>query len=114
MVQELERLRKEYEALISRKNEKCNKNNGVYVRYKYPVLTAEHAPLIWRYDFDEKTNPYMEERIGINATMNSGAIKLNGKYYLVVRVEGDDRSLSLQWPRVIARWTDFVFGTILF
>ena len=60
MVQELERLRKEYEALISRKNEKCNKNNGVYVRYKYPVLTAEHAPLIWRYDFDEKTNPYME------------------------------------------------------
>ena len=75
MVQELERLRKEYEALISRKNEKCNKNNGVYVRYKYPVLTAEHAPLIWRYDFDE----------------NSGAIKLNGKYYLVVRVEGDDR-----------------------
>lgn len=55
MVQELERLRKEYEALISRKNEKCNKNNGVYVRYKYPVLTAEHAPLIWRYDFDEKT-----------------------------------------------------------
>ena len=78
MVQELERLRKEYEALISRKNEKCNKNNGVYVRYKYPVLTAEHAPLIWRYDFDEKTNPYMEERIGINATMNSGAIKLNG------------------------------------
>ena len=91
MVQELERLRKEYEALISRKNEKCNKNNGVYVRYKYPVLTAEHAPLIWRYDFDEKTNPYMEERIGINATMNSGAIKLNGKYYLVVRVEGDDR-----------------------
>ena len=91
MVQELERLREEYEALISRKNEKCNKNNGVYVRYKYPVLTAEHAPLIWRYDFDEKTNPYMEERIGINATMNSGAIKLNGKYYLVVRVEGDDR-----------------------
>ena len=52
MVQDLERLRKEYEALISRKNEKCNKNNGVYVRYKYPVLTAEHAPLIWRYDFD--------------------------------------------------------------
>ena len=49
MVQELERLRKEYEALISRKNEKCNKNNGVYVRYKNPVLTAEHAPLIWRY-----------------------------------------------------------------
>ena len=48
-----------FEALISRKNEKCNKNNGVYVRYKYPVLTAEHAPLIWRYDFDEKTNPYI-------------------------------------------------------
>ena len=91
MLQELENLTKEHEALLARKNEKCNKSNGVYVRYKHPVLTAEHAPLIWRYDFDEKTNPYMEERIGINATMNSGAIKLNGKYYLVVRVEGNDR-----------------------
>ena len=58
MVQELERLRKEYEALISRKNEKCNKNNGVYVRYKYPVLTAEHAPLIWRYQCDDEFGCY--------------------------------------------------------
>lgn len=91
MLQVLENLKKEHEALLARKNEKSDKNNGVYVRYKYPVLTAEHTPLIWRYDFDKSTNPYMEERIGINATMNSGAIKLNGKYYLVVRVEGDDR-----------------------
>ena len=31
------------------------------------------------------------ERLGINAVMNSGAIYLNGTYYLVVRVEGNDR-----------------------
>ena len=87
----LEELRKEYEALISRRNKKYDRNNGIYSRYYYPVLTADHTPLIWKYDFDEKRNPFMEERIGINAVMNTGAIKLNGKYYLVARVEGADR-----------------------
>lgn len=65
--------------------------NGIYTRYKYPILTAEHTPLEWRYDFNEKDNPYLEQRIMMNATLNSGAIKWNGKYLLVVRVEGADR-----------------------
>ena len=87
----LEELTQNYEALINRKNEICSNSNGIYKRYYYPVLTAEHAPLIWKYDFDEKQNPFMEERIGINAVMNTGAIKINHKYYLVERVEGADR-----------------------
>ena len=81
-----------YEKLINRKNEIDTEfYNGVYNKYKYPVLTREHAPLIWQYDFDEKTNPYFMKRLGINAVLNSGAIELNGKFYLVARVEGDDR-----------------------
>ncbi len=81
-----------YEKLINRKNEIDTEfYNGVYNKYKYPVLTREHAPLIWQYDFNEKTNPYFMKRLGINAVLNSGAIELNGKYYLVARVEGDDR-----------------------
>ena len=80
-----------YAALIARKNERTVFYNGIYDRYKYPVLTRDHAPLIWRYDLDPETNPYFMERLGINAVLNSGAIKLNGKYYLVARVEGNDR-----------------------
>ncbi len=80
-----------YEALITRKNEKTDDYNGIYDRYKYPVLTAAHAPLIWEYDFSYETNPYFMERLGINAALNSGAIELDGKFYLVVRVEGNDR-----------------------
>lgn len=80
-----------YEALITRKNEKAERYNGIYDRYKYPVLTRDHAPLIWRYDFNPETNPYFMERLGINAVMNSGAIELDGKFYLVARVEGNDR-----------------------
>ena len=80
-----------YEALINRKNEKTDFYNGIYERYKYPVLTAAHAPLIWKYDFNYETNPYFMERLGVNAALNSGAIKLNGKYCLIVRVEGNDR-----------------------
>lgn len=80
-----------YEKLIERKNEKADFYNGIYTRYKNPVLTRDHAPLHWRYDLDETTNPFFMERLGINAVMNSGAIELNGKYYLVARVEGNDR-----------------------
>lgn len=80
-----------YEALITRKNEKTDDYNGIYDRYRYPVITAAHAPLIWKYDFNYETNPYFMERLGINAALNSGAIELNGKFYLVVRVEGNDR-----------------------
>lgn len=79
-----------YESLLSRKNEPIE-GNGVYRRYKNPVITADMAPLTWRYDFDPATNPYFMERIGVNATLNSGAMKWNGKYLLVVRVEGVDR-----------------------
>ena len=79
------------EALLSRKNEKTEFYNGIYDRWKYPVLTRDHAPLIWRYDLDPKTNPHFMERLGINAVLNSGAIELDGKFYLVARVEGNDR-----------------------
>ena len=80
------------ELLINRKNEiDPDFYNGIYYRYKYPVLTREHAPLIWQYDLNPETNPYFMKRLGINAVLNSGAIELNGKYYLVARVEGDDR-----------------------
>ena len=80
-----------YEALINRKNTPADDYNGIYQRYNNPVLTAAHAPLIWKYDFDYNTNPYFMERLGINAVLNSGAIELNGKFYLVARVEGNDR-----------------------
>lgn len=79
------------EALLSRKNEKTDFYNGIYDRWKYPVLTRDHAPLIWRYDLNPATNPHFMERLGINAVLNSGAIELNGKFYLVARVEGSDR-----------------------
>ena len=79
-----------HEQLLARPNEAVQ-GNGVYERYKYPILTADHAPLFWRYDLNEETNPYLMERFGIHATLNSGAIKWNGKYVLVVRVEGADR-----------------------
>lgn len=80
-----------YEALITRPNKVSGSYNGIYDRYVHPVLTAAHAPLIWRYDFDPASNPYFMERLGINAVLNSGAIYMNGKYYLVARVEGNDR-----------------------
>jgi 4-O-beta-D-mannosyl-D-glucose phosphorylase len=80
----------DYENLIARKNTPLE-GNGVYCRYANPVVTAEMVPPFWKYDFNPETNPYFMERIGINATLNSGAIKLNGKYLLVVRVEGNDR-----------------------
>lgn len=79
------------EALINRKNRKSDFYNGIYDRYEDPVLTREHIPLTWRYDLNQETNPYFMERLGINAVMNSGAIELNGTYYLVARIEGNDR-----------------------
>ena len=80
------------EKLITRKNEvDTGFYNGLFQRYRYPVLTREHAPLHWRYDLNRETNPYFMERLGINAVMNSGAIELDGKFYLVARVEGNDR-----------------------
>ncbi len=87
----LNNLKANHEELLSRKNEKMLNGNGIYDRYVNPIITAEHAPVHWRYDFNPETNPYLMERIGVNATLNSGAIKWNGKYLLVVRVEGNDR-----------------------
>lgn len=79
-----------YEELVTRPNIAIE-GNGVYERYQNPVITAGMIPPAWRYDFDPATNPYFMERIGVNATLNSGAMKWNGKYLLVVRVEGYDR-----------------------
>lgn len=85
-------LKERQETLLSRKNEVDEAfYNGIYDRYKYPVLTREHIPLSWQYDLCKETNPYFEERLGVNAVMNSGAVYINGKYYLVARIEGNDR-----------------------
>jgi len=90
-IKALNHLRANHEELLSKKNEKLPFGNGIYDRYTNPVLTNEHAPIEWRYDFNPETNPYLMERIGINAALNAGAMKWNGKYILVVRVEGNDR-----------------------
>ena len=87
----LKRLIENHEVLLSIENEKQPVGNGVFDRFINPIITAEHTPLTWRYDFNPETNPFLMERIGVNATFNSGAIKRNGKYILVVRVEGNDR-----------------------
>ncbi len=87
----LNEIKNEFKSLIHQKNEIVEPGNGIYERYKYPVLTAAHAPLFWRYDFNPKTNPYFMERFGINAVFNAGAMKFNGKYIVVARVEGSDR-----------------------
>lgn len=80
------------EVLLNRPNEKCDSfYNGIYDRYRYPVVTRHHVPLHWRFDLNEQTNPHFMERLGINATLNPGAIYHEGKYILVVRTEGLDR-----------------------
>ena len=88
--QRLEWLRAKHEELLARRNHPIE-GNGVYERYANPVLTAEHAPLEWRYDFSRSRNPFLQERFGIHAAFNSGAIKWDGKYVLVARVEAADR-----------------------
>ena len=85
-------LKKQYEQIIYRKNKKVKLNKGgAFTRFEFPVLTSEHIPLNWRYDLNEKTNPFLLERIGINAVLNPGAIKWKNKYLLIARVEGVDR-----------------------
>lgn len=81
----------EYATLTERLNEPVLPGNGIFERYKYPVLTAAHTPIEWRYDLSPETNPYFMERFGINGVFNAGAIKWNGKYVLMARVEGNDR-----------------------
>lgn len=85
-------LMEDYERLIDRPNPVNERfYNGLFTRYEHPVLTRRHVPPFWMYDADPATNPYMMQRLPVNATFNSGAIKLNGRYCLVVRVEGQDR-----------------------
>ena len=81
----------EYNKLLNRKNERIEPGNGIFYRYRYPVLTGDHAPLFWRYDLNQETNPHLMERFGIHAAFNAGAMKHEGKYILAVRVEGNDR-----------------------
>lgn len=81
----------EYESLIQRKNEELASQNGIYRRFKYPVITREHVPPSWRFDFNFPTNPNLIEKLGVNATFNTGAMLWNGNVILVVRVEGYDR-----------------------
>lgn len=87
----LEQLNNIYREVITKKNTPFANSNGIFDRYVNPVLTSQHTPLFWRYDLNPITNPKLMERFGINATFNAGAIKFNGKYMLIVRVEGYDR-----------------------
>ena len=87
----LAKLNERYMELVKRPNEVHVIGNGIFDRYKYPVLTAAHAPLFWRYDFDEQANPFLMERFGINGVFNAGAIKWKDRYVMMARVEGWDR-----------------------
>jgi 4-O-beta-D-mannosyl-D-glucose phosphorylase len=87
----MNRIRQEQEELLSRKNEPLFSTNGIFNRYRYPILTRDHFPMEWRFDMDPATNPWFMERIGFNAAFNSGAILWKGRYLLAVRCEGNDR-----------------------
>lgn len=87
----LKKVEKRFAKLISKKNKPIKQSNGIYNRYKNPIITAEHTPIEWRYDLNPATNPYQLERIGMNVAFNAGAIKWNDKFVLCVRVEGVDR-----------------------
>jgi len=103
----LNRLRAHHEELLERANEPLPWGNGIYEKYKFPILTAEHTPLEWRYDFSPEDNPFLMQRIMINAVFNAGAIKLGGRYLLVCRVEGADRKSFFavaESPNGIDRW----------
>ncbi len=84
-------LKSDYQQLMDRQNNPAGTGNGIYQRWEQPVLTAQHAPLFWRYDLNQHSNPFLMERLGVNATFNAGAIYLDGKHLVVVRVEGNDR-----------------------
>ena len=87
----LERLIAKYNEIITRKNEPLPSGNGIYERFRYPVLTRDHIPLTWKYDLNKETNPWLMERLGVNSVFNPGAVELDGKIYLIARVEGYDR-----------------------
>jgi len=89
--EKIKQLFSQHQHLIEKKNTPQISGNGIYDRWENPILTAAHTPIIWRYDLNEKTNPHLMERQGVNATFNAGAMLWKGKYILAVRVEGDDR-----------------------
>jgi 4-O-beta-D-mannosyl-D-glucose phosphorylase len=88
--EKVRRLFEDYRELVSRRNQKKDRGNGIFDRYIYPVLTRDHTPPFWRYDLNYDTNPHLMTRLGINTTFNAAAIKLDGRYCLVVRTEGFD------------------------
>ena len=105
--EKVEALRQRHEALLQRKNQVMEGGNGIYEKYVYPILTAEHTPLEWKYDFNEKDNPFLMQRIMMNAVLNAGAIKLDGRYLLICRVEGADRKSFFavaESPNGIDQW----------
>ena len=105
--EKVQALRQRHEALLQRKNQVVEGGNGIYEKYVYPILTAEHIPLEWKYDFNEKDNPFLMQRIMMNAVLNAGAIKLDGRYLLVCRVEGADRKSFFavaESPNGIDQW----------
>ena len=105
--EKVQALRQRHEALLMRPNCVAEGGNGIYEKYVYPILTAEHTPLEWRYDFCEQDNPFLMQRIMMNAVLNAGAIKLNGRYLLVCRVEGADRKSFFavaESPNGIDQW----------
>ena len=87
----LKQLRRRYEQLIRRRNRPQENGNGIFDRYEFPVLTADHTPLFWRYDFDPVMNPHLMTRLGINCVFNVGAMEWNGNIVLMTRTEGWDR-----------------------
>jgi len=87
----VQKLFSDYEMLVRRRNSKAASGNGIFERYKNPVLTSAHTPVFWRYDLDWRTNPYLLERMGVNSVFNAGAIEHEGKILLLARVEGADR-----------------------
>ncbi|HLR38179.1 MAG TPA: glycosidase, partial [Chitinophagaceae bacterium] len=89
--QRLDKLIRAQKALQNENNVPFDYSNGIIQRYQNPILTATHTPLLWRYDFNPKTNPFLMERFGINSVFNAGAIKWKNKYIILARVEGKDR-----------------------
>ena len=106
-------LRAHHEELLSRKNEPVEWGNGIYEKYKIPILTAEHTPLEWRYDFDEKSNPYLMQRIMMNATLNSGAISGMASICSWYVWREPTARVSSLWLRVLTVSTTSVSGMSL-
>ena len=109
--QKILKLEAEQEELLKKKNLPLGDYNGIYLRYAQPVLTAAHVPLEWRFDIDPTTNPFLQERLGINAVFNPGAILFNGKICLVARVKDMIENHFLPLQKAIMGLITFVFGT---